>query len=63
MVGKMLEVHQDKPKCWHIAAQWEMEENKNIQNARNHLLRGLHFHDDSQLLFTDLFRYFIKSRF
>ncbi|KAK0173015.1 hypothetical protein PV328_006270 [Microctonus aethiopoides] len=55
MIVKMLQVHQDKPKCWHIAARWEIEESKNIINARKFLLRGLHFHPDSQLLFTDAF--------
>ncbi|XP_015518125.1 U3 small nucleolar RNA-associated protein 6 homolog [Neodiprion lecontei] len=56
MMGRMLQVHQDKPKCWHIAARWEAEEAHNIQNARQFLLRGLHFHPDSQLLFTDAFK-------
>lgn len=56
MIGRMLQVHQDKPKCWHIAARWEAEEAHNIQNARQFLLRGLHFHPDSQLLYTDAFR-------
>ncbi|XP_012267956.2 U3 small nucleolar RNA-associated protein 6 homolog [Athalia rosae] len=56
MIGRMLQVHQDKPKCWHIAARWEAEEAHNMQNARQFLLRGLHFHPDSQLLFTDAFK-------
>ena len=53
MLGRMLQVHQDKPKCWHIAARWELEENKNKQTARQFLLRGLHIHPTSQLLFID----------
>lgn len=57
MIGRMLQVHQDKPKCWHIAARWEAEEARNVQNARQFLLRGLHFHPDSQLLYTDAFKY------
>ncbi|XP_011495959.1 PREDICTED: U3 small nucleolar RNA-associated protein 6 homolog isoform X2 [Ceratosolen solmsi marchali] len=56
MIGRMLSIHQDKPKCWHIAALWEIEENNNQQNAKNFLLRGLHFHPDSKLLYTDIFK-------
>lgn len=56
MIEEMLKTHQDNQKSWHIAARWEIEENKNIQNARRYLLRGLHFHPTSQLLFTDAFR-------
>ncbi|XP_033333079.2 U3 small nucleolar RNA-associated protein 6 homolog isoform X1 [Megalopta genalis] len=56
ILGRMLQVHQDKPKCWHIAALWELEENKNKQTARQFLLRGLHIHPTSQLLYTDVFR-------
>ena len=56
MLGKMLQVHQDKPKCWHIAACWELEENKNKETARQFFLRGLHIHPTSQLLFTGAFK-------
>lgn len=56
MIGRMLQIHQDKPKCWHITARWEIEESKNIQNARQFLLRGLHHHPDSQLLLMDAFK-------
>ncbi|XP_012523269.1 U3 small nucleolar RNA-associated protein 6 homolog [Monomorium pharaonis] len=56
MLGRMLQVHRDKPKCWHIAACWELEENKNAQNARQYLLRGLQIHPDSQLLYIDAFK-------
>lgn len=56
MMGRMLQVHQDKPKCWHIAARWEIEENHDLQNAKKHLLKGLHFHPDSQLLYRDIFK-------
>ncbi|XP_003705650.2 U3 small nucleolar RNA-associated protein 6 homolog [Megachile rotundata] len=56
ILGRMLQVHQDKPKCWHIAARWELEENKNKHTARQFFLRGLHIHPTSQLLFTDAFK-------
>jgi hypothetical protein len=59
MIGRMLSVHQDKPKCWHIAAHWEIEENNNRQNGKNFLLRGLHFHPDSKLLYTDIFKFVV----
>ncbi|EFN69487.1 U3 small nucleolar RNA-associated protein 6-like protein [Camponotus floridanus] len=50
ILNKMLQVNRDKPKCWHIVAHWELEENKNKQSARQYLLRGLEIHPDSQLL-------------
>ncbi|XP_012284127.1 U3 small nucleolar RNA-associated protein 6 homolog [Orussus abietinus] len=56
MIGRMLQIHQDKPKCWYIAARWELEENKNTENAKQFLLRGLHFHPESRLLYTEMFR-------
>lgn len=56
MFSRMLQVHRDKPKCWHIAAYWELEENKNKQSARQYLLRGLQIHPDSQLLYVDAFK-------
>lgn len=55
-LGRMLQVHRDKPKCWHIAARWELEENKHKVNARQYLLRGLQVHPDSQLLYIDAFK-------
>ncbi|XP_043477850.1 U3 small nucleolar RNA-associated protein 6 homolog [Leptopilina heterotoma] len=61
MLGKMLQIHQDKPKCWHIAAQWEIEESKDLQNARQLLLRGLHFHPSSSLLFIDMYKLELKE--
>ncbi|XP_058799936.1 U3 small nucleolar RNA-associated protein 6 homolog isoform X2 [Phymastichus coffea] len=56
MISRMLLVHSDKPKCWHIAARWELEENKNFENARDFLLKGLHVHNNSQLLYTTIFK-------
>lgn len=55
-MSRMLSMHQDKPKCWHIAARWEIEENHDLQTAKKHLLKGLHFHPESQLLYHDIFK-------
>ncbi|XP_011686887.1 PREDICTED: U3 small nucleolar RNA-associated protein 6 homolog [Wasmannia auropunctata] len=62
MLGRMLQVYRDKPKCWHIAACWELEENKNKHNARQYLLRGLQIHPDSQLLYIDAFKLELDNR-
>ncbi|XP_072754717.1 U3 small nucleolar RNA-associated protein 6 homolog [Anoplolepis gracilipes] len=62
MLHKMLKVHRDKPKCWHIVARWELEENKNIQSARQYLLRGLQIHPESQLLYMDIFKLELENR-
>ncbi|EZA47219.1 U3 small nucleolar RNA-associated protein 6-like protein [Ooceraea biroi] len=62
MLSRMLQVHRNKPKCWHIAACWELEENNNKQNARQFLIRGLHIHPDSQLLYIDAFRLELDDR-
>lgn len=62
MLSRMLQVHRDKPKCWHIAACWELEENKNKQSARQYLLRGLQIHPDSQLLYVDAFKLELENR-
>ncbi|KAL0128817.1 hypothetical protein PUN28_003891 [Cardiocondyla obscurior] len=62
MLSKMLQVHRDKPKCWHIAACWELEENKNVLNARQYLVRGLQIHPDSQLLYIDFLKLVLDNR-
>ncbi|XP_011883955.1 PREDICTED: U3 small nucleolar RNA-associated protein 6 homolog, partial [Vollenhovia emeryi] len=62
MLGRMLQVHRDKPKCWHIAACWELEENKNKHGARQYLLRGLQIHPDSRLLYIDAFKLELDNR-
>jgi len=56
MLSRMLQVHRDKPKCWHIAACWKLEENKNKHNARQYLLRDIQICSDSQLLYIDVFK-------
>lgn len=58
----MLQVHRDKPKCWHIAARWELEENKNKESAQLFLFRGLQIHPDSQLLYIDAFKLELDTR-
>ncbi|XP_019699148.1 U3 small nucleolar RNA-associated protein 6 homolog isoform X2 [Harpegnathos saltator] len=55
-LGKMLKIHEDNPKCWHIASRWELEENNDKDNARQMLLNGLRIHPNSQLLYMDAFR-------
>lgn len=61
MIGKMIQAHQNNPKCWHIASKWEMEENKNLDNAKKYIFAGLRTHPDSQLLYTDLFTLELKQ--
>ncbi|XP_033211584.1 U3 small nucleolar RNA-associated protein 6 homolog [Belonocnema kinseyi] len=61
MLGRMLQIHQKKEKCWHIAAQWEIEEAKNLENARTILLRGLNLHPTSPLLFLELYKLELKE--
>lgn len=56
MLSRMLQIHGDKPECWHIAATWELEEKKNKHNAQQFLLRGLQLHPESQLLYIDAFK-------
>ncbi|XP_015119461.1 U3 small nucleolar RNA-associated protein 6 homolog [Diachasma alloeum] len=53
---EMLQIHGDKPKCHHIAGKWELEERKNINNARTYFINGINHHQDSQLLYTDAFQ-------
>ncbi|XP_070150082.1 U3 small nucleolar RNA-associated protein 6 homolog [Polyergus mexicanus] len=61
ILSRMMQMHRDKPKCWLIAARWELEENKNKQNARQYLLRGLQIHSDSQLLYIEAFKLELKN--
>ncbi|XP_072753293.1 U3 small nucleolar RNA-associated protein 6 homolog [Anoplolepis gracilipes] len=62
MLNKMLKVHRDNPKCWHIAARWELEENKNKQSTRHYLLKGLQIHPESQLLYIEAFKLVLENR-
>ncbi|KAG8041406.1 hypothetical protein G9C98_002394 [Cotesia typhae] len=54
IADRMLKVHQDKPRCWHISAQWHIKETRDIERARKQLLKGLHFHPKAQILYKDL---------
>lgn len=40
---------------WQMASKWESEEENNLENARNFLLKGIHRHPESELLYLDLF--------
>ncbi|XP_046992575.1 U3 small nucleolar RNA-associated protein 6 homolog [Schistocerca americana] len=55
MLVKMVQVHSDKPQMWKLAARWEFEESNSVESARQFLLRGLRFHPDSKLLYTEAF--------
>lgn len=52
----MLNLHGDKPSLFKFAANWELEECKNIDKARACLQSGLHIHKDSEMLYLELFR-------
>ena len=38
-----------------MASKWESKEQNNLDNARNFLLKGIHRHPESELLYLDLF--------
>ncbi|XP_023945935.2 U3 small nucleolar RNA-associated protein 6 homolog [Bicyclus anynana] len=55
IIGQMLQIHGDKPKMWQMASKWESKEQNNLENARSFLLKGIHRHPDSEILYLDLF--------
>ncbi|KAJ0178448.1 hypothetical protein K1T71_006271 [Dendrolimus kikuchii] len=55
ILGQMLQIHGDKPKVWQMASKWESEEQNNLNNARNFLLKGIQRHPESEVLFLELF--------
>ncbi|XP_069701593.1 U3 small nucleolar RNA-associated protein 6 homolog [Periplaneta americana] len=55
-LAQMMQVHSDKPNLWSFAAKWEFEENHSVENARQFLLRGLRFHPESKVLYSEAFR-------
>ncbi|KAH9638990.1 hypothetical protein HF086_000916 [Spodoptera exigua] len=48
-------IHGDKPKIWQLASKWESKEQNNLDNARNFLLKGVHRHPESEILYLELF--------
>lgn len=56
MLIRMLQVHADKPNLWVFAAKWEYEQCKSVENARQFLLRGIRFHPESKILYTEFFK-------
>ncbi|KAL0872125.1 hypothetical protein ABMA27_004545 [Loxostege sticticalis] len=56
IIGQMLQIHGDKPKMWQLACKWEKEEQNNLETARNFLLKGIHRHPDSDILYLELFQ-------
>ncbi|CAG5025073.1 unnamed protein product [Parnassius apollo] len=55
IIGQMLQIHGDKPKMWQMASKWESKEQNNFENARGFLLKGIHRHPESDILYLDLF--------
>ncbi|KAJ2944216.1 hypothetical protein O0L34_g18195 [Tuta absoluta] len=55
IIGQMLQMHGDKPKMWQMAAKWEWKEQDNLESARNFLIKGIHRHPESEILYLDLF--------
>ncbi|KPI91753.1 U3 small nucleolar RNA-associated protein 6-like [Papilio xuthus] len=55
IIGQMLQIHGDKPKMWQMASKWESKEQKNYESARGFLLKGIHRHPESDILYLDLF--------
>jgi len=52
----LLAIHNHDPSLWIMAAQWEMEENKDAETARSLLQRGLRFLADSTTLWKEYLR-------
>ncbi|KAK6636837.1 hypothetical protein RUM43_010500 [Polyplax serrata] len=56
MLVRMLQHNSDKEDLWVYAAQWTMENEKSIANARQFLTKGLRHHPSSEKLYLELFR-------
>lgn len=55
-IVNLFQIHGDKPKMWQLACKWEKEEQNNLETARNFLLKGIHRHPDSDILYLELFQ-------
>uniref|UniRef100_A0A6M2DFR0 Putative u3 small nucleolar rna-associated protein 6 n=1 Tax=Xenopsylla cheopis TaxID=163159 RepID=A0A6M2DFR0_XENCH len=53
--GKMLQIHSSKPQLWVMAAKWEKEKNRSLENALAYLVQGLVHHTNDVLLHTEAF--------
>lgn len=56
MFTRLLQVHNNNPELWIMAAKWEMEENDAFDNSRSLFQRGLNFHPESKSLWNEYFR-------
>ncbi|CAH0398639.1 unnamed protein product [Chilo suppressalis] len=56
IIGQMLQIHGDKPKMWLMASKWEKQEQQNLESARSFLLKGIHRHPESDILYLELFQ-------
>ncbi|XP_039298899.1 U3 small nucleolar RNA-associated protein 6 homolog isoform X4 [Nilaparvata lugens] len=52
----MLADHSDIPILFKLAADWELDDCRNVEKARNHLKNGLQIHKKCAMLYLDLFR-------
>ncbi|CAG4950700.1 unnamed protein product [Colias eurytheme] len=55
IIGQMLQIHGDKPKTWQLASIWESKEKNDLDTARGFLLKGIHRHPESEVLYLELF--------
>ncbi|XP_072947814.1 U3 small nucleolar RNA-associated protein 6 homolog [Epargyreus clarus] len=55
IIAQMIQFHGDKPKVWQLASKWESKEQDNLENARSFLLKGIHRHPESEMLYIELF--------
>lgn len=56
MFDQMLEVHDDKPILFKMAADWEFYDCHSIERARKFILKGLQIHKDSKTIFAEAFK-------
>jgi len=49
-------MHGNKPELWVLAAKWEMEYCKSIENGRIIFMKGIKRHPDSKKLWHEFFR-------